>query len=277
MLFMIEDSEIEQKRQELRNERNATRDQSSETSGNTFTNGTGANSPSRPAIQALRRIDTEIQPTSREATGSNQGKSDTQRGSETESLRERPGRRRLGSSRPSTSEFTEATRDRVTTLGSIERIDGEFFRPEISDKKEEKKAEKIVKKLVEKLPDSADNIPFFNGKAKTFTKKEVEEFYEPLKQAISDYGDYIDIYMQKLEPGIPSIWGNFTDKELDIVTRALLRYSQVNPSAAKFSRIMLDGQDYIGALVILVPRFVETLKFTSRRIPRKVKIRENRN
>ena len=274
---MIENDEIEQKRQELRDERNATREQSGQASGSALTNGTSTNGTARSAIQALRRIDATVQSASRETTGSDTGELDTKRSSEKELVRERPGRRRLGSPRVSSPDTPETTRDRITTFGSIERVDGEFFRADIVNKKEERKADKIVKKLVDKLPDSSDNIPFFNGKAKTFTKKEVEEFYEPLKQAISDYGDYIDIYMQKLEPGIPSIWGNFTEKELDIVTRALLRYSQVNPSAAKFSRIMLDGQDYIGALVILVPRVVETMKFTSRRIPRKVKIRENRH
>jgi hypothetical protein len=270
---MINNEEIERKRQELRDERNASREQQSGTANTNIVRYSAiADGAARPGLPSLGRTSETVRPTSGQAGTSDPGNVGTQRSSEEKPVGERPGRRRLGSPRPSLASPTETTREsNPATFGSIERVDAPFFRPEPEEKKTTKKTENIVTKLVSKLPDSSDDIPFIGGKGKTklFTKKDTEDQYEPLKQAIADYGDYLDIYMQRLEPDHPPTWGNFTEKELDIVTRALLKRAQTDAKAASFTRLMIDGQDYIGAFVILVPRVSITLQFVGRRLPRR--------
>lgn len=270
---MINNEDIEKVRQDLRDERNTSREQPSETSANIVRYRETSNGTLGSSVQATRRESTTFRPVSGETGSSDPGKSSAQRSVETEPVRERSGRRRLGSPKPSNANNPEATRERSSAIGSIERIDEPFYRPDPDEKKPEaKKAENIVNKLVSKLPESSEDIPFFgSGKGKTFSKQETKDQYEAVKNAIEDYGEYIDLYMQKVEPGLPPIWSNFSDKELDFVTRALLRQAQVNPRAAVFTRTLLDGQDYIGAFVALIPRFVETLKFANRRMPRRLK------
>jgi hypothetical protein len=276
---MIEENEmnnlIERKRQELRNERNVARPDS------TDQNGTGlvryresSNGAVRPGVQSLAIGNRQPEAGNRGTEGSDARERDTQRVSEAEPKRVGPGRRRLGSVNPSSTDTQQESGgpDRAANHGGIERIDGEFFRPDLADKKDEKKkTENIVSKLINKLPDASEDLPFIGsrGKTKVFSKTEAKEQYEPLKQAISDYGDYLDIYMQRIEPDHADVWGNFSEKELDIVTRALLKRAQSDPKAASFTRLMIDGQDYIGAFVILVPRVSITLQFVGRRIPKR--------
>lgn len=276
---MIEENEmnnlIEQKRQELRDARNTTRPDSVDSNDSSLvryresTIGT-----SGPGVQFASGSYRQSEAGNRGTEGSDEGKRDTQRVSEEKPIGIRPGRRRLGSVNPSSTDIEQETRRSGGTLdhGGIERIDGEFFRPDLADKKDEKKkTENIVSKLINKLPDTSEDLPFIGsrGKTKVFSKTEAKEQYEPLKQAISDYGDYLDIYMQRIEPDHADVWGNFSEKELDIVTRALLKRAQSDPKAASFTRLMIDGQDYIGAFVILVPRVSITLQFVGRRIPKR--------
>lgn len=268
---MIEENElnnqIEEARQKLRDGR---REQAS-----TYTvpNSSSSNGETRSSVQLVASRDGQSVQGNRGNAGDHAGERDSERSTETESKRIRPRRRRLGSVDPSTADTQQETRatNRATDFGGIERIDGEFFRPEEKKEEPKKPVEGLVTKLINKLPDSSEDIPFLGGKGKgkLFTKTEAKEFYEPLKQAISDYGDYLDIYMDKIEQGHPATWGNLTDKELDIATRALLKMAQTNPRAASFTRLMIDGQDYIGLLVILLPRVSVTLQFVGRRIPRK--------
>lgn len=270
---MINNEDIEKMREDLRNERNASREQPSETGTNLKRYGENSDRTIGSSVQVTRRESTTFRPVSGETRGSDQGESGAKRSAEKESIGIRQGRRRLGSPKSGNANNPEATRERSSAIGSIERIDEPFYRPDPDEKKPEaKKAENIVNKLVSKLPESSEDIPFFgSGKGKTFSKQETKDQYEAVKNAIEDYGEYIDLYMQKVEPGLPPIWSNFSDKELDFVTRALLRQAQVNPRAAVFTRTLLDGQDYIGAFVALIPRFVETLKFANRRMPRRLK------
>ena len=266
---MVDNEEIERYRQGLRDERNANR---SETNTNLVRHGAIADGASRSSIPSIGRTSEEVRPASRKAGGGDQRNVSAQRSVETESIGKRPGRRRLGSPKPGSTDTPEATREPgPTTFGSIERVDEPFYRPGPEEKKPEKKADGLVKKLVDRLPDTGEGVPFFGTpRGKTFSKKEAEDQFEAVKNAISDYGDYIDMYMQRVEPGLPPIWGNFSDKELDFVAKALLKKAQTDQRAAVFTRTLLDGQDYIGALVALVPRFVETLKFANRRIARRI-------
>jgi hypothetical protein len=269
------DNLIEQKRNEVRNERNVARPDS------TDQNGTGlvryresSNGTVRPGVQLAPSSDRQSETNYRGTEGGDARERDPQRVSEEKPVRERPGRRRLGSidTRKPDTEQESGGSSRAIDHGGIERIDGEFFRPDLAEKKDEKKkTENIVSKLINKLPDTSEDLPFIGsrGKTKVFSKTEAKEQYEPLKQAISDYGDYLDIYMQRIEPDHPDTWGNFSEKELDIVTRALLKRAQSDPKAASFTRLMIDGQDYIGAFVILVPRVSITLQFVGRRIPKR--------
>jgi hypothetical protein len=282
---MIEENEmnnlIEQKRQELRDARNTTRPDSIDQ------NDTGlvryresSNGETRPGVQPSAISNRQSEAGNRGTEGSDEGKRDFKREPQAESVGIRPGRRRLGSIDPRKSDTEQETGrpDRTAFPGGIERIDGEFFRPDLAEKKEkeEKKANKLISNLVKKLPDSSEDLPFLgSSKSKIFTKKEAEEQYEPLKRAISDYGYYLDLYIQKFEPDHPDVWGNFTDKELEVVARSWLKIAQKNQKAAAAARLAIDGQDYIGALVVLVPRVSITLQFVGRRLPRRGVKRDN--
>jgi hypothetical protein len=284
---MIEENEmnnlIEQKRQELRNERNVARPDATDQNGSSLVRyRESSNGEVRPGVQSLAIGNRQSEAGNGGTTGGDEGKRDFERVSEAESKRVGPGRRRLGSVDPSKSDTQQETRrpDRTLDHGGIERIDGEFFRPDLAEKKEkeEKKANKLVSNLVKRLPDSSEDLPFLgSSKSKVFSKKEAEEQYEPLKRAISDYGYYLDLYMQKFEPDHPDTWGNFTDKELEVVARSWLKIAQKNQKAAAAARLAIDGQDYIGALVVLIPRVSITLQFVGRRLPRRQRRDNSKN
>jgi hypothetical protein len=291
---MIEENEmnnlIEQKRQELRDARNTTRPDStnqngrtvSQTKSNLVRDRTSANGETGSSVQFASGSYRQSEAGNRGTEGSDEGKRDPQRELEAEPKRVGPGRRRLGSVNPSSTDTQQegGGSDRAANHGGIERIDGEFFRPDLAEKKEkeEKKANKLVSNLVKRLPDSSEDLPFLgSSKSKVFSKKEAEEQYEPLKRAISDYGYYLDLYMQKFEPDHPDTWGNFTDKELEVVARSWLKIAQKNQKAAAAARLAIDGQDYIGALVVLIPRVSITLQFVGRRLPRRQRRDNSKN
>ena len=267
------EQEAQKIREDLRNERRANSEQSHTTGESPVRHGGSTNEPHGPSVQVDGRPNHEIRSTSGKTDSSDKRDASVKRSSQEEPVGFRQGARRRGSSDTGIADNSEATsRNSSTIIGSLEKAPENIpFRQE-EEKKKETPA-KIVSKLVKSLPSNLDELPFLpSPKTKTLSKKEVEELHEPLKQAISDYGDYIDIYWQRIEPDAPSIWGNFTEKELEIVTRALLRKAQTHAGAAHFSRLMIDGQDYIAAFVILVPRIVETMKFVGRQVSKKKKI-----
>lgn len=276
------DNLIAAKRQELRDARNTTGPDA------TGQNGAGliryresSNGETRPGVQLAPSSDRQPETNYGGTTGGDEGKRDFKRESQEESKRERPGRRRLGSVDSRKSDTQQETRRPGPTagIGGIEPIDGmAFFRPEEKQLETKKKPNELINKLVSKLPDSSEDLPFLgSSKTKVFSKKEAEEQYEPLKRAISDYGYYLDLYMQKFEPDHPPTWGNFTDKELEVVARSWLKIAQRNQKAAAMARLAIDGQDYIGAMVVLIPRVSITLQFVGRRLPRRQRRDNSKN
>jgi len=181
--------------------------------------------------------------------------------------RERPGARRsstrdakpAGNSSPS-AETSSATSARVA--GGLETDEPVPQRkPEASFTPEtEKPAAKERKRPVRSSKSEGGKGSPFPWLKTTgpLTKQEAEEYYEPLKAALIDFGGYTNEGLKlgcEVEQCV--IW-DFDDEEADTIARSMLRWGRSSPNAAKAVRGMVYSADYIELGIIFIPRIVYT-------------------
>lgn len=109
----------------------------------------------------------------------------------------------------------------------------------------------------------------FRKSGSTLTKKEADEYYEPLKAAIIDNGASLDqlIAWKTGKPLTYDIWGNITEFEAESLAKIMIKRGMDNPQAASIVRKFIDSKDYITVCVMMVPRVqmtVEVLRATER-------------
>lgn len=109
-------------------------------------------------------------------------------------------------------------------------------------------------------------------KGKTLLDKEVEELREPLQEALRDDATYADqlLWWYSQDESKPQIWSNMDDEEIAILADLMLRRAKRNPEAAELVNKVIDGADYFSALVITIPRAIQTAQQMAKR-PKKQK------
>ena len=111
-----------------------------------------------------------------------------------------------------------------------------------------------------------------SGKGSTLTNAEAKEYSEPLAAALIDYGGYLDKFLQMRsgDPNAPDVWGDLTEMEAAVLARIMIRRGQKNAAAAGVVRTLVNGDDYIQAGIIVIPRVMKTAEML--RSTRKLKV-----
>ncbi len=107
---------------------------------------------------------------------------------------------------------------------------------------------------------------------KTLSAKDVEELREPLRAALRDDATYADqlLWWYSQDASKPQVWSNMDDEEIAILADLMLRRAQRSPQAAELVNQVIDGADYFSALVITIPRAIQTAQQMAKR-PKKAK------
>lgn len=102
-------------------------------------------------------------------------------------------------------------------------------------------------------------FPWFK-ESKTLSKDEVKSLYEPLINALIDDLGYVDQYLWYRTNDISQtpIWSDISREEAETLARIMLRRGERSASAATMVRAVVNGNDYIDAAVIVVPRVIKT-------------------
>lgn len=101
---------------------------------------------------------------------------------------------------------------------------------------------------------------WFN-EATTIGDKEAEELEPKLGKTLVDYGGYFDQYMQYRSNNPNAIF--FSDLSYDegmVLARIILRLGKKDNKVATGIRTMVDGNDYLNAIIILWPRIAKVVE-----------------
>lgn len=106
----------------------------------------------------------------------------------------------------------------------------------------------------------AKRFNWFN-QTNTLTEHEAHELVKPLGAALVDYGGYIDEYA-RIKMGNPEVvfFSDLSYEEGEVLAKVLLRLGKNNAQVATATRTMVNGNDYISAVIILWPRLMRLVE-----------------
>jgi hypothetical protein len=108
--------------------------------------------------------------------------------------------------------------------------------------------------------DKQSIFPWFK-QGQRLSQAEARELEEPLKAALLDDCQYADQYIWwRCQDATQSpIWSDIADEEVAVLARLLLKRGQRDAATATMVRAVVNGSDYITALMILIPRTIKTI------------------
>lgn len=233
-------------REELRNERN----------------NASTNERDRSAFQGSRSANVAFRPDSENIRGYTEGTSgNTENARDNDrSAQNSTKRSRQNSGRLIDNNSFDANRGSEARRTGLAREDGTTFELPVEPQKRP-----VGRPRKEQVQGTLDSIKkaIFSKKGSVLTKKEADEYHEPLVRAIQDTGSSLDKVIEvwaqkKLEY---EIWGNITDFEAEATAKIMIKRGMKDPYAAEAVRKFIDIEDYIAVSVMAIPRIQWTVEF----------------
>lgn len=104
-------------------------------------------------------------------------------------------------------------------------------------------------------------LPNVFKEGSTLSVAEAKILEQPLIDALQADLFYVDMYLwHKCQDHTQTaIWSNITDDEIAVLAKLMLKQGQRNKVAASTVRNVVNGSDYLSALAIVVPRTIQTV------------------